>query len=67
MMQKRYKTVSMEVDCSCGQCDEDPVYLVMDEALSLETISSEDDVLCECYSQESADLIVNALNRLAMN
>ncbi|TCU34037.1 hypothetical protein [Rhizobium azibense] len=68
-MQKRYKTIQIEEDleCECGGCEADVIYLVIDENKTLATLASEDDVLCECFSESNAEMIVNALNRLATN
>lgn len=67
-MQKRYKVIEIESGCDCGECEDTSVFVVVEESVTAKRLMNGDaDVLCDCYSQEDADFIVSAINRLVMN
>lgn len=68
MMQQRFKAIEIGFECDCGECDGDSVFAIVEETVTAKRLMEGDaDVLCDCYSQEDADFIVSALNRLATN
>jgi len=67
-MQKRFKAIEIEFECECGECDGDSIFAIVEESVSAKRLmEGEADALCDCYSQEDADFIVTALNKLVTN
>ncbi len=70
MSHKRYKSMTFEVECSCGQCEHPvtDIILVVEEGVTFQDlVEDRAEYLCECPSEHAAEHIVKALNRPMLN